>query len=104
MTVINVNIAQLMTLYFQKGSEKIFIFDKNNKLLLMNDAAKQIIAVDTIEQLLTGNNKAICNVCRGYTSGEMVQTCRNCYMFENRRDKASFQVYFTTRNEGIKPF
>jgi len=69
----------------------------------MNDAARQTMTDATSAQLFTGEHKVICTICRGYTSGDARQTYRNYYVFENRQDKDLFQVYFATKNEGIKP-
>src|SRR5690625_3367149 len=97
-------LPEMMMKFFQYGKEKIFVFNKDREIIAMNNSAKEILTDETFVNIIEGHSSAICQVCRGYTSGEELQTCRSCYVLEGNQDRDSFQVYFETKNKGIKPF
>src|SRR5699024_9296430 len=48
--------------------------------------------------------KAICKVCRGFTTEEAIRTCESCYMMDSDEELVSFQVYLDTIGKGLTPY
>src|SRR5690625_4280759 len=93
-----------MMKFFQKSDEKIFVFNHKRQIISMNEAAKQIVTDEIFSRLVQGDPKAICLVCRGYTTAEELKTCRECYVLEGDEDISSFQVYLETKGKGVRPY
>ncbi|MCR2821849.1 sensor histidine kinase [Lederbergia panacisoli] len=89
---------------YQNSSEPIFFFDKDNKLIDMNPAAKEILDPKVQKSLLSRLDGGMCLVCRGYMNEHEEMTCQGCYMMNQQKDFSSFQVYLETRNRGIVPY
>jgi len=105
------SITDLLVKMYENSSDIIFFFDKDGSLIHLNEAAKQIIDPDALQEMLYGKKDSICLVCRGYTNEEELITCNSCYFHHSmgERDKSiqdfhSFQVYLKTRGAGILPY
>ncbi len=89
---------------FENTAEVIFFFDREGKVIAMNDAAKQILNPDILEQMAKGDPRAICLACKGYTNEQELQTCLSCYIANPQDDFSSFQVYLDTSGKGVLPY
>ncbi|GLC89021.1 sensor histidine kinase [Lysinibacillus piscis] len=89
---------------YEYSSEAIFFFGKDNKLLNLNPAAKEILEAGVLEEMLQGREKSICLSCKGYTSTEELVTCQSCYFLNPRQDFSSFQIYLETKGKGVLPY
>lgn len=99
-----ISLPNVLMKFFQNSSDKIFIFDRDTQILALNDAAKNILPDDVFKRLLSGQTKAICSVCEGYTSEDAMRTCQSCYLFDRSNDVHAFQVYFNTVDQEMVPF
>lgn len=100
----NFQLTDLLMKMHDHSSEAIFFFDREGKLMSMNNAAKLILDKKVIERMVAGDPKAICMSCHGYTSELEMRTCTSCYMVDVENDFSSFQVYLDTRGRGIIPY
>lgn len=100
----NMHLSDLLMKLYGNSDEAIFFFDRAGKVLAMNSAAEEIIDKDVYEQMMAGSTKAICTVCKGYTSSDEPRTCVSCYMSNPDEDISSFQVYFETKGRGLIPY
>lgn len=100
----NTHLSDLLMKLYGNSDEAIFFFDRQGKTLAMNSAAEEIIDKDVYDQMMAGSTKAICTVCKGYTSSDEPQTCVSCYMANPDEDISSFQVYFETKGRGLIPY
>lgn len=98
-------LIDLMLKMYENSTEAIFFFTNEGKTISMNPAAENIIDVHALEQLKKGAEKALCNVCRGYTSESELMTCMDCYFTSSKHeDFSSFQVFLETVGKGIVPY
>ncbi|KXH83854.1 sensor histidine kinase [Sporosarcina sp. HYO08] len=104
MEINNFQITDLLMKMYDHSSEAIFFFDRECKLISMNNAATLILDQEVIERMVAGDPKAICLSCQGYTSEKEMRTCTSCYMVDVKNDFSSFQVYLDTRGQGIIPY
>src|SRR5690625_3261962 len=104
MHLTQVSLPEILTNLFNNTNEKVFIFDRNGKVILMNPAAKDILKDDVFEEMVAGNPKAICKTCRGFTTEEELRTCKSCYVMDSKEDVGSFQVYLDTIGKGVVPY
>jgi len=98
------HLSDLLMKLYGNSDEAIFFFDRQGKTLAMNSAAEEIIDKDVYDQMMAGSTKAICTVCKGYTSSDEPRTCVSCYMANPDEDISSFQVYFETKGRGLIPY
>ncbi len=89
---------------FNNSNEKMFIFDSSNRVIAMNQAAKDILKDDVFHSMLLGKPNAICGTCQGYTTEEELRTCKSCYVINSSGEFLSFQVYLDTINKGVVPY
>lgn len=99
-----ISLPDILVDFFHHTNEKIFVFDRENKVITMNQSAKDILKDEAFNEMLEGNPKAICRACRGYTTEEELRTCDSCYVMESKGDFVSFQVYLDTKGKGITPY
>lgn len=95
---------QLLTKLYDRSTEAIFFFDRDNRVITMNKAAEQILDPQVSELMKAGSKEAICMACKGFTSEEEEQTCIACYMSDPDRDLPSFQVFLETEGRGVVPY
>ncbi|MCK1999235.1 sensor histidine kinase [Psychrobacillus psychrodurans] len=89
---------------YENSSEAFFFFNKDNKLLHLNPIAKEIVDTDAIDAMLEGQERSICQTCKGYTNTTELISCENCYFFDPKQDFSSFQVYLDTKDIGVLPY
>lgn len=97
-------LTDLLMKMFDNTAEAIFFFDREGRVIGMNDAAQQILDPYVLEQVAKGDPHAICLTCQGYTSAQEMKTCLSCYIANPQDDFSSFQVYLDTRGKGILPY
>jgi len=89
---------------YENSSEAFFFFNKENRLLHLNPIAKEIVDTDSINAMLEGQDKSICQTCKGFTNTTELVSCDNCYITNSNEDFSSFQVYLDTKDRGILPY
>ncbi|WP_342515155.1 ATP-binding protein [Sporosarcina sp. FSL K6-1522] len=97
-------LSELLMKLYDNAAEAIFFFDRNGKVIAMNDAAQLILNVDVLDRMMVGEANAICLTCKGYTNEQELQTCLSCYMINPKEDFTSFQVYLDTKGKGVIPY
>lgn len=97
-------LADLLMKMYDNSAEAIFFFDRNEKVIAMNEAAEQILDADIVQRMIEGERKAICISCKGYTSSQELKTCFSCYLDNPSSDFSSFQVYLDTKDKGVIPY
>ncbi|SCS81380.1 sensor histidine kinase [Staphylococcus caeli] len=95
------DVQQLLMQYFNHTSEKIVFVDKQGKVIAMNQAANDIIALDNDYE---GMTNAICNHCDGYTNEFDLQSCKHCFLEAQHIGNTSFQVFMKTTRGTVEPF
>jgi len=93
----------LMKMY-DNTAEAIFFFDRNRKIISMNNAAKLILELTVVDKMVAGMSDALCLACDGYTNDEEARTCVSCFLKNPHDDFSSFQVYLDTKGRGIIPY
>ncbi|WP_370627148.1 sensor histidine kinase [Psychrobacillus sp. INOP01] len=89
---------------YENSSEGFFFFNKDNKLLHLNPIAKEILDTDAINAMLEGQERSLCQTCKGYTNTTELVSCENCYFTNPEQDFSSFQVYLDTKDKGVLPY
>lgn len=98
------SLPEILVNLFNHADEKIFVFDRNNKVITMNQSAKDILRDDAFYEMVSGNPQAICRACRGFMTEEHVRTCESCYISNTTTDFTSFQVYLDTKERDLVPY
>ncbi|MEK5040119.1 sensor histidine kinase [Sporosarcina sp. FSL K6-3457] len=100
----SVQLTDLLMKMYDNSAEAIFFFDRNRKVISMNNAAQLILNPEVLDRIATGDSEAICLSCKGYTSDQELRTCLSCYIKNPQQDLSSFQVYLDTKGKGVIPY
>ncbi|WP_318614859.1 ATP-binding protein [Sporosarcina sp. YIM B06819] len=100
----NLQLQDLLMKMYDNSAEAIFFFDRNRKVISMNNAAELILDPDVLDRIAAGDSEAICLPCKGYTSEQELRTCLSCYIKNPQQDLTSFQVYLDTKGKGVIPY
>jgi len=102
--VTGTSLPEILINLFNHADEKIFVFNRDNKIITMNQSAKDILRDEAFYDIVSGNPQAICRACRGFMTEEHVRTCESCYISNTETDFTSFQVYLDTKDKDLVPF
>lgn len=97
-------LTNLLMKMYDNSAEAIFFFDDSKRVIAMNQSAEEILDPQVLERMISGESKAICLACKGYTSEHELQTCTSCYLANYEKDFSSFQVYLNTKEKGVIPY